>query len=161
MARHVVSLLLIGVVAIAYGGSASAAPSPLGPPDSGVPSPPPASPPVDIAVELGVLFDLELGRSAVIEDTSRLRFDSIIGDSRCPADVQCVWEGNAEISVVIGMAGAATSTLMLNTNPTFATSADYLGFTVSLVALDPYPRTDLATTEPYRATLLVEPNDGP
>ncbi len=53
-------------------------------------------------------------------------------DSRCPANVQCVWQGDA--------AGAtARPTLHTALEPKATTHA---GYTVTLVAVDPYPGTE-------------------
>ena len=59
---------------------------------------------------------LGLGQDAQLSDGSRLSYTSLIDDSRCPADVQCVWAGDAEIAtdtrapflteVANGLAGA-------------------------------------------------------
>ena len=37
-----------------------------------------------------------------------VRFDTVTEDSRCPSDVQCVWEGNATARTTIDSAGTAT-----------------------------------------------------
>ena len=41
----------------------------------------------------GDVFTLERGSSIVV-DGHAIRFDEITEDSRCPANVDCVWEGN-------------------------------------------------------------------
>ena len=41
-------------------------------------------------------FELAVGSSARIEGSElSLKFENVTEDSRCPTDVQCVWEGNA------------------------------------------------------------------
>lgn len=53
-------------------------------------------------------FDVAVGGSARLQDSHLLvRFDTVTEDSRCPADVQCVWEGNATARVTVDSAGTA------------------------------------------------------
>ena len=50
-----------------------------------------------------------------------LSFDSIEGDSRCPINVVCIWEGNAEISLAL-IKDAMTTKFELNTHPLFVSN---------------------------------------
>jgi hypothetical protein len=53
-------------------------------------------------------FDVAVGGMARIQDSPLLvRFDTVTEDSRCPADVECVWEGNATARTTIDSAGTA------------------------------------------------------
>lgn len=55
-------------------------------------------------------FDVAIGGMARIQDSPLLvRFDTVADDSRCPTDVQCVWEGNATARVTIDSAGTAAA----------------------------------------------------
>jgi hypothetical protein len=121
-------------------------------------SPPRASPGV---ASLGQPFVLHMGDSAVLEGGIRLMFASVMEDSRCPTDVQCVWEGNAEIAIEVGTADEPAVRLSLNTNPGFATEATFRSYTISLIDLQPYPSTAPKTVEPYRASLVVSPAGDP
>ncbi len=44
-------------------------------------------------------FTLQPGQSATLADASRLQYLRLLEDSRCPPDVQCVWAGDAVISL--------------------------------------------------------------
>lgn len=45
-------------------------------------------------------FTLTIGQKAVVDKTDlKIRFDKILEDSRCPAGVQCIWEGRVSVSV--------------------------------------------------------------
>ena len=45
---------------------------------------------------LGQEFSLRIGRKVTLRDTElKIRFVSVIEDSRCPKGVNCVWQGNA------------------------------------------------------------------
>lgn len=49
----------------------------------------------------GDLLQLGLGQSAEIGPATTLRFDRIVSDSRCPADVQCVWAGEVRVALTL------------------------------------------------------------
>jgi hypothetical protein len=112
-------------------------------------------------VLLGQPFALAEGESAVVDGALNVRFNSVVQDSRCPTDVQCVWAGNAEIMVEVAAAGEASATLALNTNPSFATEAAYLMYAIELIDLTPYPRTGSDAQPPYAAMLSVELGGAP
>jgi hypothetical protein len=121
--------------------------------DDGAPS---ATPIVTEAlVAPGQPFTLGVGETAVLEGGLVMTFAAVVGDSRCPADVQCVWEGNAEIAIDTAQTGEPPARLILNTNPGFATEAVYLSYVFELIALDPYPRTEAETDGPDRVTLVA------
>src|SRR5262245_35822050 len=69
------------------------------------PSPGPASArvctaPTDAAPELGTTFNVRFGeRATIVSEGLTLKFDQVLGDSRCPVDVVCVWAGEARIVV--------------------------------------------------------------
>jgi len=52
------------------------------------------------ATESGLLV-LGVGQSAEIGPATTLRFNRIVSDSRCPADVQCVWAGEVRIALTL------------------------------------------------------------
>ncbi len=90
----------------------------------------------------------------------RLRFTDVLEDSRCPTEVECFWTGQARIAVLVEPAGSPSTTAQFNTNPApgqNVQTTDVGGYTLSLKALDPYPRTpdDPISFEDYRATMLV------
>ena len=94
----------------------------------------------EIEVPLDQPFVLRVGQSAEVAGTElRLRFDDVREDSRCPADVVCVWGGNARLRLTVDADGEVDA-LELNTalDPRSAT-AD--GFVISVEALQPEART--------------------
>jgi hypothetical protein len=63
-----------------------------------------------------------------------------LADSRCPANVTCVWAGDAVATLRLEAGGAAaTPALHTALEPKSATHA---GYTVTLVSADPYPGTE-------------------
>jgi hypothetical protein len=104
--------------------------------------------------ELGKPFTLRVGQSAQVEDL-RVTFAGVLGDSRCPVDVVCVWAGNAKVELELAVSGDARGTVELNSTiePREATFAGYL---LSYVDLKPYPRsTRQPDPQAYRLTLVV------
>ena len=61
---------------------------------------------------------LGIGEKATLAGGSRLTYLSLVNDSRCPPGVQCIWAGDAEISLRWEPAGGGKSTTFsLHTNP--------------------------------------------
>ena len=84
-----------------------------------------------------------------------IRFTSVLEDSRCPTDVQCAWEGNAEI--LLELSGGDQETVHLNTGSQFPGTEVYNGYTITLQELKPYPvqGTSIAESD-YTAVLSVD-----
>jgi hypothetical protein len=119
-----------------------------------------AGPVRPVAAVAGKPFLLALGESVTVNGgIFAIDFLSVSEDSRCPVNTQCVWEGNARISLKVWEYTRARE-LELNTNGRFPTRAtvgeNTSGITVELRGLEPAPRTDTPTVG-YVATLLVEP----
>ncbi len=105
---------------------------------------------------LGQPFDLKQGTSATIAGEGlTVSFVSVPSDSRCPSDVNCFWEGNAEVQLTLSKPGYPTTTVVLNTTLE-PKSASYAGYTVSLQGLAPYPKsTGTIDQSDYVTTLVV------
>jgi hypothetical protein len=88
----------------------------------------------------------------------RVEFAAVTEDSRCPADVQCIWAGNATVRLEVSVNGRGSKSLTLNTHrgPSLVDETQYRGYKLKLVQLKPYPRSnrDIAAGD-YVATLLV------
>lgn len=112
------------------------------------------------AARVGREFKVKAGRVVTLDGGKLLlRFARVAEDSRCPADVNCVWAGNAEVLVEAGAKGLrGWRTLRLNTNASRERpgEASYQRYTVKLVGLTPQPRsTGKTPAGQYTATLLV------
>ena len=84
-------------------------------------------------------------------------FVRVVEDSRCPVDVVCVWEGNAQIELGIRMGMGPTFPLQMNTTlaPRFT---DWNDIRVTLLELLPQPRADdPPRPEGYTARIRLEP----
>lgn len=115
------------------------------------------SPSAPRAVSLAERFTLAPGQTAEVEGTGlRVTFESVSADSRCPADVTCVWEGDAVVMVSVQATGSARLQHELHTSGRYPTEADAGDYRVRLVEVAPAPRSG-ASPAPgdYRVTLLV------
>jgi hypothetical protein len=91
---------------------------------------------------LGEPFSLTPGQSATV-DGVQITFVAVTQDSRCPPDVQCVWEGDAEVKVRMG---SDEVTLHTHGGERYANSASVGGRTITLRDL---------TRSPYTGTFVV------
>ena len=66
--------------------------------------------------------------------------DSIINDSRCPSNVTCIWEGNAEVKFRFSLNNIETN-FTLHTNGGFNFNTDTIidNYKIELINLYPYP----------------------
>jgi len=84
----------------------------------------------------------------------QLEFLGVPGDSRCPADVMCVWAGDAVVQVRV--TDAARAEYELHTGDATRTAAVHGQLRIELLELQPYPfSTRTIAPGDYRATLTV------
>lgn len=108
---------------------------------------------------LGREFRLRARQQVTLKGESlRIKFVEVKEDSRCPADVKCVWAGNAAVRLDVSIRGRGSKSLTLNTNSSSSLVDEnlYRGYRVKLVELIPYPRSNrkIAAGD-YIVTLLV------
>jgi len=102
-------------------------------------------------------IDIRYGEEVPVGGVLKVTFASVAEDSRCPADVVCVWQGNAGVELGVRMGMGPTFPLKLNTTvePRDARWQD-LRFT--LLEVRPYPRTDTPSkVEDYSIKLRITP----
>jgi hypothetical protein len=115
----------------------------------------------DVEFHLNEAFALAGGQDAVIAgEKLRMRFEQVLEDSRCPAQVECFWTGQARIAIVVQPAESTPTMVAFNTNPApgqNVQTARVGEYAIELVSLEPYPQTpdDALAVEQYRATLVV------
>ncbi|MCH8825828.1 MAG: hypothetical protein IIB16_02635 [Chloroflexi bacterium] len=87
-----------------------------------------------------------------------LKFQEVTEDSRCPANVVCVWAGQAKVQIAVSYEGQdpALRELVLDSTGASNNSISLGDYQVQLVALNPYPGTP-AGIDPsdYVATFSV------
>ena len=124
---------------------------------------PPAEPnddePQPKRVSVGQEFTLRRGERAAVGDGVLLvTFLAVASDSRCAADVVCVWQGDAELTFRIESPLSEAPFMGIDTLHTGIEprSATRFGYTVKLERVQPYPYSnDEPGARDYRATLIV------
>ena len=111
----------------------------------------------------GEAFTLGPGYTAVIgQDILRLYFDQVLEDSRCPLDVECVQAGQVQIAVTAASGGQRSTSYVLGgqTDETGAlvepSVITHELFTMTLLAVEPYPAQSGVPIEGYLATFVVD-----
>jgi hypothetical protein len=64
-----------------------------------------------------ISLTLRMGEARRLPDNSQLTYVRLVDDSRCAPNVQCVWEGNAEIELRWQPARGGARDLRLHTSP--------------------------------------------
>lgn len=80
---------------------------------------------------------LMLGQSVTYQGLT-LTLNSVSGDSRCPADVACIWAGSVMANIALSARGQATSRAISSD----AAPLSFAGYEISIVSVDPAPRSD-------------------
>jgi hypothetical protein len=99
-------------------------------------SPPGASPSVHVTSPTDVV--LAVGTSVMVDSSLEIRFTDVPADSRCPASVVCVWEGDGEV-VLTATAGEGQPVPVHLHTTLDPNAASVGGYHVTLLDLMPYP----------------------
>ena len=88
-----------------------------------------------------------------------IKFVSLIEDSRCPTDTNCIQAGNARIQIQVKKANGAWKTFELNTNDK-PQAVSFAGYTIKLTDLNPKPATNIRINRfGYKAVFNVSKTD--
>jgi len=87
--------------------------------------------------------------------TVQICFDSV-NDSRCPANMECIWQGEATVKLSLHTDGISQSFKLstLNRPPVVRNDTTISGYKIKLLSVSPYPGLDNSNT-PYRVELSV------
>jgi hypothetical protein len=89
---------------------------------------------------------LRIGQEVRVDGILRAKFIGVPADSRCPANAECVWAGDAAVAMDVGALGIVgppglgpfcTDTLHTTLDPKVIVCG---GYSISLVELTPYPQ---------------------
>lgn len=79
-----------------------------------------------------------------------------VEDSRCPKDVDCVWAGNAKVTLKLTSSKGKTKTVEINTNID-AKSIKFEGYELSLGDVNPYPASNIRIDKNgYTAKVVIK-----
>jgi hypothetical protein len=80
-------------------------------------------------------------QKSVMRDRLRIKFVAV-EDSRCPQDANCVWAGNAKVTIKVTNRRGQSRSFDLNTNLE-GKSARFDGYEIKLGSVSPYPRSNI------------------
>ena len=106
---------------------------------------------------LGDGFSIAVGQSASIDgEDLAIKFVGVIADSRCPLDVQCIWQGEVACLVEITYSGTGQQRVLTYPGLTQEPSEAQFGSYQFTFSVDPYPEAgkEIEKSE-YRLNLLV------
>jgi hypothetical protein len=100
-------------------------------------------------------ISLPAGKQKIVtRDKLKIKFVSV-EDSRCPKEVNCVWAGNAKITIKVTNRKGESKTFDLNTNLE-TKSVKFEGYEIKLGSVVPYPKADAPTGQnDYTASFIV------
>jgi hypothetical protein len=108
-------------------------------------------------------FRVAYGETIEIQETGlRLRFEDV-QESRCGADVTCIWAGDVRVTFLAERGGSEQRFAMklpglVSIPYDENVTATVLGHRLKLIQVDPYPITSAPQgKEAYRAVLSIEP----
>ncbi len=113
--------------------------------------------------EIDTPFDLKLGQSiTLIPDGIEVGFERVLGDSRCPSNVVCVWEGVAHLRLWLLRPGSDTVFVtapiygyVTKTDTARHVAVEAMGYWIKVLQLDPYPTYPPPLTRVYLASIKV------
>lgn len=111
---------------------------------------------VAVITDLGDVFTIRVGQSARITGEDMIvKFNEVIGDSRCPQNVTCIWEGVASSKITITYQAREYSIVLNQPGLTEQTKDTFINYTITF-SLNPYPREgeDISPND-YRLTLKL------
>lgn len=91
--------------------------------------------------ELEKPFSLQVGEQKMAAGAPDMivHFTEVTQDSRCPKDVNCVWEGEAVAELVLGKMGTDTLALTYRPGREQAAVGRASGYNFRLLEVNPYP----------------------
>lgn len=99
---------------------------------------------------------LQVGKQAKLFNRDlTVQFVSVLDDSRCPRDVQCISAGNAKIRIKVRKDFGRWQTFDLNLNGN-NTVLNFRNYQIDFTNLTPYPGSNIRINRfQYRATLRI------
>lgn len=107
--------------------------------------------------ELPLNQEVVIGNGKTLENKSEeisITMNAVVEDSRCPTEVDCVWEGDAKVKFLF-TAGGKSNEINLHTTLT-PKDTTFDKYTIALIKLDPHPKnTEVIPQAEYKATIVV------
>jgi hypothetical protein len=111
---------------------------------------------VAVTVSPGETFTIGVGQSARITGEDMIvKFVEVIGDSRCPQNVNCVWEGVASSRVAVTHKDVSYQIVLNQPGHTEYAEETFIDYMLTY-SLNPYPREgEEISPDEYRLTLII------
>jgi hypothetical protein len=107
--------------------------------------------------EQGDTIKVHLGETRQVRGGLAVEFKSVQGDSRCPMNVVCVWQGDAAVRLGLSLGGERADTTLHSTLEPRAIV--FGGYDVGFVHLEPYPIDgQKPDSSAYVVTLTARPH---
>jgi len=109
----------------------------------------------------GEEFFLSFAKTENIEDGVDLKFSAVIGDSRCPRNVECISAGEVTLFFDLNKSGKLLKSFGLTfsenqNNPDRSQKKEIEGYLIELIEVNPYPQSTVPMgAELYEAVLKV------
>ena len=107
---------------------------------------------------IGLNQETELAPGQSVQSGAlRVTFTQVDGDSRCPADVTCVWEGDALVKIEVSeQPGDPVARELHTSGSAGASEITYGGFSIQLVRVTPQTHSQQPIpAQDYRVTLKI------
>lgn len=103
-------------------------------------------------------FTLAVGQHVTVQpDNVEIGFREVQGDSRCPTNVMCFWQGEAGVQLTLTNAIHQTQQVRISVEGYGSGTAEAMGYRITAVRLLPYPQDDGQMRQSaYRVTLHIE-----
>jgi hypothetical protein len=106
-------------------------------------------------------FRLAVGQHVTVQpDNVEISFREVQGDSRCPTNVRCFWQGEAGVQLTLTNAIHQTQRVGISVEGHGSGTAEAMGYRITAVRLDPYPQDAGPIPQfAYRVTLHIEQSE--
>lgn len=106
--------------------------------------------------ENALTLDFSIKESVVSKKSQKVEFE-ILSDSRCPAALTCIWEGEVKAEITILDSQGSEIVVVLKPGDSKEVTIDNHHYLVKLVAVEPYPVDGPIDADDYRIVLEITP----
>ncbi|MCW8849207.1 MAG: hypothetical protein OQJ81_04445 [Melioribacteraceae bacterium] len=91
------------------------------------------------------------------EEEISIKFDELISDGRCPVDMMCFWEGDAELRFAFSNTVETIKFNLHTAGNYFTKDTVVLGYHIKLLDLYPYPHSKKEVSKnSYEAKIIID-----
>lgn len=91
------------------------------------------------------------------EEKISIKFNELIGDGRCPIDVICFWEGDAEVRFGFSNSSESIEFNLHTAANLFNKDTVILGYHIKLQDVFPYPHSEkVVSKNKYEAKIIID-----